>query len=115
MVLPQENGIGGYLDVADVRCRVADVRCEWAKDFSPLHGVPFGIFRVGICHIRDKRNNNPSAINAVGAKNLSPIRNELQHRNEYLPDFAKKSEYSQNLDAFALGYFFLTPKSVHGT
>ncbi|MCL2100818.1 MAG: hypothetical protein FWH22_03800 [Fibromonadales bacterium] len=80
------------MDVADVCCRITNVRCEWAKDFSPLHGVPFGIFCVVICHIRDKRNNNPSTINAVGAKNLSPIHNELQHRNEYLPYFAKKSD-----------------------
>ncbi|MCL2100611.1 MAG: hypothetical protein FWH22_02720, partial [Fibromonadales bacterium] len=72
MILPQVNGIAVDIWILAV---------YWAKDFSPLHGVPFGIFRVGICHIRDKRNNNPSTINAVGAKNLSPIRNELQHRN----------------------------------
>ncbi|MCL2101267.1 MAG: hypothetical protein FWH22_06090 [Fibromonadales bacterium] len=73
--------------VAVLRMGVANGR----KIFRPYTGVPFGIFRVVICHILDKRNNNPSTINAVGAKNLSPIRNELQYRNEYLPYFAKKS------------------------
>ncbi|MCL2101583.1 MAG: hypothetical protein FWH22_07720, partial [Fibromonadales bacterium] len=42
----------GYWDVANVRCRVADGR---------------KIFRIVIRHIRDKRNNNPSTINDVGA------------------------------------------------
>ena len=42
------------------------------KIFRPYAGVPFGIFRVGICHILDKRNNNPSTINAVGAKKFLP-------------------------------------------
>ncbi|MCL2101907.1 MAG: hypothetical protein FWH22_09385 [Fibromonadales bacterium] len=73
-----------WQNAANIHCDVA-IHCEWAKDFSPLHGVPFGIFRVIICHIRDKRNNNPSTINAVGAKNLSPIRNaHPQHGNERL-------------------------------